>query len=126
MFEKIKILYIEDNEDDMVLMNHSLKDICQNIYHQRVDNKYDLAYLLESEKWDIIIIDNSLPQMTSLDAIEIIKERNIDAPMICVSGSDFFELKEKCIDAGAQAFILKENLKEINETIVKIIQQCFD
>ena len=122
MFNKLKILYIEDNEDDMILMNHSLKEICQNIYHQRVDNKYDLAYLLESEKWDVVIIDNSLPQMTSLEAINLIKNRKIDIPMICVSGSDFFDLKDQCLEAGAQAFILKKNLENIAETITKIIQ----
>jgi len=122
VFNKLKILYIEDNEDDMILMNHSLKEICQNIYHQRVDNKYDLAYLLESEKWDVVIIDNSLPQMTSLEAINLIKNRKIDIPMICVSGSDFFDLKDQCLEAGAQAFILKKNLENIAETITKIIQ----
>jgi len=122
VFNKLKILYIEDNEDDMILINHTLKEICQDIYHQRVDNKYDLAYLLESEKWDIIVIDNSLPQMTSLEAINLIKDREIEIPMICVSGSDFFDLKDQCMEAGAQAFILKKNLDDIVETIMKIIQ----
>ncbi|NHJ87269.1 MAG: response regulator [Asgard group archaeon] len=122
MFEKLKILYIEDNEDDAILMTHSIKAICNNIFYQRVDNKYDLAFLLDSENWDVIIIDISLPQMTALDAINVIKERVIATPMICVSGSSYTDIKDKCIEVGAQAFILKENLAKIVEIIEKIVQ----
>lgn len=122
MFEKLKILYIEDSENDAVLMTHHLKSICQNIQYNRVETKDELGKILKKEKWDIIIIDNALPSMTAIDAISLIKKRGVDIPMVCVSGSGMFDLKDQCIEAGAKAFILKDNSEEFVKVIEEILK----
>ena len=126
MYEKLKILYIEDSENDVVLMTLHLKSICQNIYYKRVESKSELTKVLKKEKWDIIIIDNALPTMTVFDAMDLIKMKNVDIPMICVSGSEMFDIKDQCIDAGAEAFILKDNADEFVKVVENILQRCFD
>ncbi|NPE08124.1 MAG: response regulator [Asgard group archaeon] len=125
MFEKLKILYIEDSENDAVLMTHHLKSICQNIQYNRVESKPELGEILKKENWDVIIIDNALPSMTALDAISLIKKKEVDIPMVCVSGSGMFDIKDQCIEAGAKAFILKDNSKEFVKVIEEILKQCF-
>ena len=125
MYEKLKILYIEDSENDAVLLTHHLRDLCQNIYYKRVESKSELTKILKKEKWDVIIIDNALPTMTALDAINLIKKKGVDVPMICVSGTEMYDVKDQCIDAGADAFILKDNSEEFVRTVETILEQCF-
>jgi CheY-like chemotaxis protein len=125
LYEHLKILYVEDSENDTILMNHMLKDICQNIHYERIDSKEDLIERIKGEKWDMIIIDNALPQFTALEAIEIIKEFKVKVPMICVSGSEMFDVKDKCLDAGADAFLLKDDSETFVKTVEEILQRCF-
>ena len=125
MYEKLKILYIEDSENDAVLMTHHLRGLCKDIHYKRVESRTELHKILKKEKWDVIIIDNALPTMTALDAIELIKKKGVDTPMICVSGSEMFDIKDQCIDAGAKAFILKDNSDEFVKIVEDILQQCF-
>jgi len=122
VFEKLIMLYIEDSENDAVLMTHHLKSICQNIHYSRVESKDELGKILKKEKWDVIIIDNALPAMTALDAISLIKKKGVETPMICVSGSGMFDIKNQCIEAGAKAFILKDNSEEFVKVIEEIIK----
>jgi CheY-like chemotaxis protein len=125
LFEHLNILYVEDSENDTILMNYQLKDICQNINFERVETKDELKSKIKTKKWHVAIIDNTLPQLTAMDAIEIIKKQNADLPMICVSGSEMFDIKDKCLDAGAKAFILKSETKELVKAVEDILQECF-
>ncbi|MHA1212364.1 MAG: response regulator [Candidatus Heimdallarchaeota archaeon] len=125
MYDNLKILYIEDSENDTLLMNLALKDLCQNIHSERADNKAELKKMLKKDVWDVIVIDNALPQMTAIEAINLIKSLNIITPLICVSGSDIMSAKEQCLEAGVEVFILKENLKEFVEQIELILLQSF-
>ncbi|NHJ48609.1 MAG: response regulator [Asgard group archaeon] len=122
MIEHLKVLYVEDSENDTVLMNYHLKDLCQNLYHERVETREELQDKLCDKTWDIIIIDNSLPQLTAIDTIKIINELNVEVPMICVSGSEMFDVKDKCLNAGAKAFILKNDSKEFTKVVENILQ----
>ncbi|NHJ32425.1 MAG: response regulator [Asgard group archaeon] len=124
MYEKLKVLYIEDSENDAVLMTHLLKGICKKIQYTRVESKKELDNILKKEEWDIIIIDNALPTMTALDAINQIKKKGVETPMICVSGSEMFDVEDQCINAGAEAFILKDNSDEFVKVVEDILLQC--
>ncbi|MGC9779739.1 MAG: PAS domain-containing protein [Candidatus Heimdallarchaeota archaeon] len=57
--------------------------------------------------------------------IELIKKKGIETPLVCVSGSEMFDIKDQCLDVGAKAFILKDNLTEFAKTIENILKQCF-
>ncbi len=50
------------------------------------------------------------------------KSTSPDSAIICVSGSDIGNYEQLFIDAGAFAFILKNNLDKLKETV----QQLFD
>ena len=90
-----------------------------------MESKSELTKILKKEKWDVIIIDNALPTMTALDAINLIKKKGVDVPMICVSGTEMYDIKDQCIDAGAEAFILKDNSEEFVRAVEEILEKCF-
>ena len=125
MSESVKILFIEDSEDDALLMTHCLNGLCADIEHQRVESKEELVNVLKDDKWDLIITDNALPQLSGSEAINLIRKKGIKTPIICVSGTDMGNYNQECLDAGAVAFILKDNLDELREVVEKIINELF-
>ncbi len=118
MNELRNILFIEDSEDDVILMFHYIKQVFSNSDYDWADSKIKLIELLNSEKnWDIIICDNSLPQLFGHEAVTMIREKDIQTPIICVSGSGFLIDEDKCLQAGAVKFISKSNLDDLVEAV---------
>ncbi|MHA1355768.1 MAG: response regulator [Candidatus Heimdallarchaeota archaeon] len=125
MSESVKILFVEDSEDDALLMIHCLDGICADIEHQRVESKEELVDVLKDDKWDLIITDNAMPQLTGIEVIQLIRKKGIIVPIICVSGTDMGNYNQECLDAGAVAFILKDNFDELRKVVEKIINELF-
>ena len=122
LIRKLKILFIDDSEDDTTLMVHFLEDYFKSINYKQIDTKEELKRNLLKEKWDLIIIDNSLPQMNALDAINIILELKVKSPYLCVSGYSSNETQKQCLDLGAKAFIHKNDFELFVNTVVKILK----
>jgi CheY-like chemotaxis protein len=89
----------------------------------RVETKKDLKSILKKEEWDIIIIDNALPQLSAIEAIQVIKEMEIDKPMICVSGTEILDVKDQCLKEGAKAFIIKSDKERLVKTVEEILRE---
>ena len=122
MNEIIKILIVEDSEDDVILMTHYIKQKCINMEYTWVDSKSKLISQLESDiNWDLAICDNNLPQLTGSDAVSLIAEKSHNIPVICVSGSAIDGSYNNCLKAGAIAFVEKKNLEELVEVVIEIL-----
>lgn len=72
---------------------------------------------LEKERFDIIISDYSLPGFTGLDVIALLKEKELDTPLILVSGTVPDETAIDAVLAGAKDYVLKDNLRRLNPAI---------
>ena len=122
MDEQVNILFVEDSEDDVVLITHYIRQRCINLFHKRVETREDLLQeITKDEPWDLIVCDNSLPQLTGVEAIECIKEECLETPIIAISGSSLGMNLEACAEAGATATFLKDDLEEIAEVICDMI-----
>lgn len=126
LLDQLRILFVEDIENDAVLMTHHLKSICQDIQYMRVESKKELKSILKKEDWDIIIIDNALPQLSAIEAIKLIKEMDIDKPMICVSGTEMLDVQDSCLKEGAIAFLTKSDKVGLVKTVEEILQDSSD
>ncbi|MCF2143277.1 MAG: response regulator [Candidatus Heimdallarchaeota archaeon] len=122
MIEKAKILFIDDSENDVILLSYSLKEVIKNLELKRVDDLDSLERLLKKEVWDIIIIDNTLPTLSLDEALTLLKEKEVKAPIVCVSGVDFPGSKKLCNEKIAEAFVLKDEPKKFVSTIAKILK----
>jgi DNA-binding response OmpR family regulator len=63
--------------------------------------------MAESGRYDIIVIDQSLPDMTGLDVLKKLKGKGYGGPIVFVSASDDPGLSVKALKAGACDFIVK-------------------
>ncbi len=113
MGKPLKALVIEDSEGDALLLLRLLRNGGYDTVSRRVDNAKNLEAALAEEKWDIAFSDHSMPQFTSLEALEMVKASNADIPFIIVSGSIGEEVAVAAMKAGAQDYLMKSNLARL-------------
>jgi DNA-binding NtrC family response regulator len=113
----IRILHVEDSEDDAILTRTNLMRQGFDVVIDHVDTMEKLGTALNEPHWDIIITDYMLPGFTALDTLKLIRERGLDIPCIVVSGKITDETAMDAVRAGAVDYVLKDNLKRIGTTV---------
>jgi len=105
----IRVLIVEDSEDDEILLVRVLKKGGYDPVYERVETAAAMKKALQEKQWDIILCDYNLPQFNAPSAIAVLKEANIDIPLIIVTGTIGEETASECMRLGAQDYILKGN-----------------
>src|SRR5689334_19019869 len=83
----IRVLIVEDSEDDAYLVERVLRRHGYQPFCQRVENHQQLRDVLSQTEWDIVISDFLLPDFNALGAMQACREAGVDVPLIVVSGS---------------------------------------
>ncbi|PWH86911.1 hybrid sensor histidine kinase/response regulator [Brumimicrobium oceani] len=108
----VKVLIIDDDEDDYVIMSHYLSKIQTEKYEIFWCNDYDFAEeeILKGDH-DIYLIDHFLGKGEGIEIIERIRDRNILKPMILLTGSSDYSVDEKAMAKGASDFLVKKEVR---------------
>lgn len=110
----LKILIIDDNEDDALLMEFALRKAWPDANITTVDSRETLRAVLNRDcQFDLVISDWSLPQFSGIDALRMLRESGIKAPFILVSGKIGEESAVQAIKGGAYDYVLKNNLAKL-------------
>ena len=84
------------------------------------ENGRKLMELIEDVHPDIIISDIAMPQATGLDVIREIREKNINAQVIFMSGYQEFSYAKAAIQYGAVDYLLKPvSEEELRDSVMK-------
>lgn len=113
MSTTVKVLIIEDSEDDALLEIRALKKGGFAPVYERVETAAELAKALAEQTWDVIFCDYSLPHFDAIQAIAVYKETNVDIPFIVISGAVGEETAVECLRLGAHDYIMKGNLSRL-------------
>ncbi len=124
MAESLHVLIVEDSEDDTLLLIRDLRKAGYEPKYKRVDTKTAMISALNKRKWDIVIADYVMPNFNGLEALKMVKERNVDIPFIVVSGSIGEELAVQAMKLGAQDYIMKGNLTRLIPAIERELQEA--
>lgn len=108
----VKVLIIEDDEDDFVILKHFLTKIKTEDYEVFWCNDFDEAEdeILKNQH-DIYLIDHFLGKGEGIEIIEKIRERNILKPLILLTGAGNYNVDEKAMEKGASDFIVKKEIR---------------
>src|SRR5450759_5106478 len=106
----LMVLMVEDSEDDVLLIIRELKKGGYDPVYERVETAAAMKKALKEKQWDIILCDYKLPKFSVAKAIVVLKETNIDIPLIIVSGTIGEETAVECMRLGAHDYIMKGNL----------------
>lgn len=123
MSKNLRLLLVEDSEDDAEIVLRTLRKAGFVPESLRVDCESDLEQALQEEDWDIVITDHNLPGFGSSAAIKAVKQANADLPVIIVSGSIGEEVAVMAMKSGAQDYIMKNNLARLAPAIERELRE---
>jgi two-component system sensor histidine kinase/response regulator len=109
----LSVLLVEDSKDDADLILWQLKRGGYQPAFVRIETAYALAAALESQGWDVVISDYSMPLFSGLTALKMVRNRGLDTPFLLVSGTVGEETAVAAMKAGAQDYIMKHNLARL-------------
>ena len=121
---QLRLLLIEDSEEDALLLMREINRGGFDIRHQRVETPKAMAEALASEPWDLIISDYTLTHFSGLAALKLFQQKGLDLPFIIVSGKSGEDVVVRAIKAGAYDYILKSRLSRLVPAIDKGLREA--
>ena len=118
----LRVLFIEDSEDDATLQVRMLAKAGYDVMHERVDSEECLSKALQ-RTWDIIISDYSMPNFRGTDALKLIRQKGLDVPFIFVSGTIGEESAVAALKVGAQDYLMKSNLSRLIPSVQRELRE---
>ena len=112
--QNLKILLIEDNPGDRLIVSEHLKDAFGK--HFQMDETNSLKSGCEKSKsgcYDVILLDIHLPDSEGIDTLKKLENVECDSPVIILTGAADDELASLSIEFGAQDFIQKKHLSPL-------------
>ena len=123
MDTKLKILFVEDNPADLRMIKVFILE--GNILFDSlvVETHEDFVDAINSYKPDIILSDYNLPKFNGMEALNIRNQLLPDTPFILITGSINEETAVNSLKSGADDYILKDNLRRLNNAIMNALEQ---
>jgi two-component system, cell cycle sensor histidine kinase and response regulator CckA len=126
MEKTLRILNIEDSEDDSLLILDHLKANGYDVIWKRVDSAEAMKTALKENIWDIVLSDYQMPRFDGLKALSILKETGMDIPFIIISGTIGEDTAVEAMRSGANDYIMKDNLKRFIPTIERELHEAVE
>ena len=120
----LRLLIIEDSEDDALLIVRNLQRAGYAPSYERVDTEAGVRAALNRGPWDVIVSDFNMPQFTGTDALNLLRERDQDTPFIFVSGTIGEDVAVEAMRAGAQDYVTKGNLRRLVPAIEREVRDA--
>lgn len=111
-----KILIIDDEKS----IRNTLKEILsyeKYEVHEAADGIEGLK-MAEKEKYDIVLCDIKMPKMDGIEVLEKLLEKNIDVPVVMISGHGNIETAVEALKKGAFDYISKP--LDLNRMLVTV------
>jgi len=120
----LRLLLIDDSDDDARLILRELRKGGYNPEWERVCDRSSLEQSLKTKAWDLVICDHIMPGFTSLEAIDTIRKCGLELPILVVSGVAPEELVTSVMRAGAHDFISKNNLLRLVPVVERELREA--
>ena len=120
----LRILIVEDAEDDAELMMREVQRGGYAVEFERVETQTTMQEALSRGSWDIILSDYTMPEFSAMAAVRTLKESGLDIPLLVVSGTIGEETAVTALKAGAHDFLLKGKLARLIPAIERELRDA--
>src|SRR4026209_2673097 len=124
MSRSLRVLNLEDSERDVELLRRHLSRSGYDVSIAHFDTASAMRAALETEQWDVILCDYSMPRFNALEALAIVKEMELDLPFIIISGTVGESVAVEAMRAGAHDYLMKDNLLRLGPTIEREMHEA--
>jgi signal transduction histidine kinase len=120
----IKVLVVEDSDDDAKLVMLTLRRAGFEPLYRRVQDIDGLNRAFRDEHWDAVLSDFRMPGFTGVEALTIFRSFGLDIPFIFVSGTIGEETAVAAMKAGASDYVMKQNLARLAPVLERELAQA--
>ena len=113
MGKSIKVLIVEDTEEDAALLIRTLQRGGYDPAYEIVQTPKAMSDALNLQEWDLVISDYSMPRFSGLGALKMLQDNDPDLSFILMTGQVGEEVAVEAMKAGAHDYILKSNLARL-------------
>lgn len=124
MSGSIRVLFVEDSEDDAELLLLAMRTGGYEPIVARVETAAAMQAALGKQAWDLILSDHSMPQFSGPAALAILQASGLDLPFIIVSGAIGEETAVAAMKAGAHDYVMKGNLARLVPAIERELREA--
>jgi diguanylate cyclase (GGDEF)-like protein/PAS domain S-box-containing protein len=122
--QPLRTLIVEDSEDDTLLLVDQLEiDGGRPIDWHRVETEKALTEALQRQ-WDIVLSDYTMPHLSGMRALEVVRQHDLDLPFIFVSGTIGENTAVKAMKSGAQDYVMKGNLSRLAPAVARELEEA--
>lgn len=120
----LRVLIVEDLEDDAILLIEGLRMGGFDPSYLRVDSAEGMRLALARQSWDFVLADFALPHFSGPAALAVLREGGYDTPFIVVSGTVSEEQAIEMMRNGANDFVLKQNIGRLLPAIRRELREA--
>jgi len=124
MTTPLRVLIVEDSEDDVELLVFELELGGYNPIYRRTDTAETTLAALEEQEWDLVIADYSMPQFNAIAALSLLQEKGLDLPFIIVSGTITEDTAVAAMKAGVHDYLTKDNLARLVPAVERELREA--
>ncbi|MGE0406076.1 MAG: response regulator [Candidatus Korobacteraceae bacterium] len=123
MSSPLRVLIVEDSEDDCLLLTHTLRRAGYDLAFERVERPEAMNEALDTTNWHLVLADYSMPNFGGDVALAMLRKRALDIPFIFVSGTIGEEAAVAAMRVGANDYIMKGNLSRLVPAIERELHE---
>ena len=120
----LRVLIVEDSEDDALLLLRELKRGGYEPEHERVETPRAMKEALTGSDWDVIVSDYRMPRFGAPEALAMAHEVSSEVPFIVVSGKIGEDVAVEMMKAGAHDYVMKDNLARLCATVERGLEEA--
>ena len=124
MSKPLRILIVEDSEDDLFLLLHELRKGGYEPDYLSVCTSQAMSQALGVRSWDAVTSDYNMPGFSALAALKLLQESGLDIPFIVVSGKIGEDQAVAAMKAGAHDYVMKQNLSRLAPALEREIREA--
>ncbi len=124
MPQALRLLLVEDSEDDATLLVEALRAGGYEPASTRVETAGEMRAALRSARWDLVVADYSLPRFDAPAALAILQETGFDLPFLVVSGQIGEETAVAMMKSGASDYVMKDNLVRLVPAVERALREA--
>ena len=120
----LRLLQVEDTEDDAALVAAALTSAGYHVYGRRVHSASGLRRELEDAEWDLVIADYTSSRFSGPKALAIVREEHPELPFIYVSGKNGEDTAVAAMRTGAHDYVMKSNLARLAPAVERELREA--
>lgn len=122
--QPLRVLFIEDDPNDLELGMRELQRAGWQLDWLRVDTPDALKAALTEHEWHVVVCDYRLGPFEAPEALRIVRSADPDVPFIVVSGTVGEEIAAELMRVGAQDFVMKTNYRRLVPAILRELSEA--